>query len=65
MDRRCPIVTPTRNAVKSGGDRGKGIPRKLRCVRLKQRKRAERPISDFLQSLGVPAWQGVRPGAIG
>lgn len=34
------------------------IRRKLRCVRLKQRKRAK-PIADFLQSLGVPekrAW---------
>lgn len=28
--------------------------RKLRCVRLKQRKRAK-PIADFLQELGVPA----------
>jgi RNA-directed DNA polymerase len=36
----------------------KWIRRKLRCVRLKQRKRAK-PIADFLQSLGVPernAW---------
>ena len=35
------------------------IRRKLRCVRLKQRKRAK-PIADFLQSLGVPersAWR--------
>jgi RNA-directed DNA polymerase len=31
------------------------IRRKLRCVRLKQRKRAK-PIADFLQSLGVPEW---------
>lgn len=34
------------------------IRRKLRCVRLKQRRR-EKPIVDFLQSLGVPkrrAW---------
>lgn len=30
------------------------IRRKLRCLRLKQRKRAK-PIADFLQSLGVPA----------
>ena len=30
--------------------------RKLRCVRLKQRKRAK-PIADFLQSLGVPEWR--------
>jgi len=29
--------------------------RKLRCVRLKQRKRAK-SIADFLQSLGVPEW---------
>ena len=29
--------------------------RKLRCVRLKQRKRAK-PIADFLQGLGVPEW---------
>jgi RNA-directed DNA polymerase len=32
------------------------IRRKLRCVRLKQRKRAK-PIADFLQSLGVPEWR--------
>jgi len=32
------------------------IRKKLRCVRLKQRKRAK-PIADFLQSLGVPAWR--------
>jgi RNA-directed DNA polymerase len=35
------------------------IRRKLRCVRLKQRKRAK-PIADFLQGLGVPersAWK--------
>ena len=32
------------------------IRRKLRCVRLKQRKRAK-PMADFLQSLGVPAWR--------
>ena len=31
------------------------IRRKLRCVRLKQRKRAK-PIADFLQGLGVPEW---------
>ena len=30
--------------------------RKLRCVRLKQRKRAK-PIADFLRSLGVPEWR--------
>ena len=29
--------------------------RKLRCVRLKQRKRAK-SVADFLQSLGVPEW---------
>jgi len=32
------------------------IRRKLRCVRLKQRKRAK-PMADYLQSLGVPAWR--------
>jgi RNA-directed DNA polymerase len=32
------------------------VRRKLRCVRLKQRKRAK-PIADFLQSLGVPEWR--------
>jgi len=32
------------------------IRRKLRCVRLKQRKRAK-PIADFLMRLGVPAWR--------
>jgi len=32
------------------------IRRKLRCVRLKQRKRAK-PVADFLQSLGLPAWR--------
>lgn len=32
------------------------IRRKLRCVRLKQRKRAK-PIADLLQSLGLPAWR--------
>ena len=32
------------------------IRRKLRCVRLKQRKRAK-PIADFLQRLGVPQWR--------
>jgi len=32
------------------------IRRKLRCVRLKQRKRAK-PIADFLQELGVPEWR--------
>jgi len=31
------------------------IRRKLRCVRLKQRKRAK-PIADFLIELGVPEW---------
>ena len=31
------------------------IRRKLRCVRLKQRKRAK-SIADFLRSLGVPGW---------
>lgn len=30
--------------------------RKLRCVKLKQRKRAK-PIADFLMSLGVPEWR--------
>ena len=34
----------------------KWIRRKLRCVKLKQRKRAK-PIADFLQSLGVPEWR--------
>ena len=33
----------------------KWIRRKLRCVRLKQRKRAK-SIADFLQGLGVPEW---------
>ena len=32
------------------------IRRKLRCVRLKQRKRAK-PIADFLRELGVPEWR--------
>lgn len=32
------------------------IRRKLRCLRLKQRKRAK-PIADFLQGLGVPEWR--------
>ncbi|MBI2907970.1 MAG: group II intron reverse transcriptase/maturase [Chloroflexi bacterium] len=32
------------------------IRRKLRCVRLKQRKRAK-PIADFLQGRGVPKWR--------
>jgi len=32
------------------------IRRRLRCVRLKQRKRAK-PIADFLQRLGVPEWR--------
>lgn len=32
------------------------IRRKLRCVRLKQRKRAK-PIADFLQGQGVPEWR--------
>jgi RNA-directed DNA polymerase len=35
------------------------IRRKLRCVRLKQRKRAK-PIADFLQRLGVPEWSAWR-----
>jgi len=35
------------------------IRHKLRCVRLKQRKRAK-PIADFLQSLGVPEWSAWR-----
>jgi RNA-directed DNA polymerase len=35
------------------------IRRKLRCVRLKQRKRAK-PIADFFQSLGVPEWSAWR-----
>lgn len=30
--------------------------RRLRCVRLKQRKRAK-PIADFLRKLGVPEWR--------
>ena len=32
------------------------IRRKLRCVRLKQRKRVK-PIADFLMGLGVPEWR--------
>jgi RNA-directed DNA polymerase len=32
------------------------IRRKLRCMRLKQRKRPK-PIAEFLQSLGVPEWR--------
>jgi RNA-directed DNA polymerase len=32
------------------------IRRKLRCVRLKQRKRAK-PIADWLRQLGVPEWR--------
>jgi len=32
------------------------IRRKLRCVKLKQRKRAK-PIADFLQSQGMPEWR--------
>lgn len=32
------------------------IRRKLRCLRLKQRKRAG-PIAEFLQQLGVPEWR--------
>ena len=32
------------------------IRRKLRCVKLKQRKRTK-PIADVLQSLGVPEWR--------
>jgi hypothetical protein len=31
------------------------IRRKLRCVRLKQRKH-RKAIADFLRSLGVPEW---------
>ena len=37
----------------------KWIRRKLRCVRLKQRKRAK-PIADFLRGLGVPEWRAWR-----
>jgi len=32
------------------------VRRRLRCVRLKQRKRAK-PIADFLESQGVPEWR--------
>ena len=32
------------------------VRRRLRCVRLKQRKRAK-PIADFLQAQGVPEWR--------
>jgi len=32
------------------------IRRKLRCMRLKQRKRSK-PIADYLRELGVPAWR--------
>jgi RNA-directed DNA polymerase len=32
------------------------IRRKLRCLRLKQRKRAG-PIAEFIQQLGVPEWR--------
>jgi len=35
------------------------IRRKLRCVRLKQRKRAK-PIADFLMQQGVPEWRAWR-----
>jgi RNA-directed DNA polymerase len=35
------------------------IRRKLRCVRLKQRKRAK-AIADFPHSLGVARWSGSR-----
>jgi RNA-directed DNA polymerase len=35
------------------------IRRKLRCVRLKQRKRPK-PLADWLQSLGVPEWRAWR-----
>jgi len=35
------------------------IRHKLRCVKLKQRKRPK-PIADFLQSLGVPEWRAWR-----
>jgi RNA-directed DNA polymerase len=34
----------------------KWIRRKLRCYRIKQRKRAK-GIADFLQELGVPEWR--------
>jgi RNA-directed DNA polymerase len=37
-------------------DLDKWIRHKLRCVKLKQRKRPK-PIADFLQSLGVPEWR--------
>jgi len=37
----------------------KWIRRKLRCVRLKQRKRTK-PIADFLIGLGVPEWSAWR-----
>ncbi len=40
------------------------IRRKLRCVRLKQRKRAK-SISDFLHSLGVPRWRSWTTAACG
>ncbi|MDE0083795.1 MAG: group II intron reverse transcriptase/maturase, partial [Gammaproteobacteria bacterium] len=39
----------------------KWIRRKLRCVRLKQRKRG-RSVTGFLISLGVPPWQARRLG---
>lgn len=40
------------------------IRRKLRCVRLKQRKRAK-SIADFLHSLGVPKWRTWTTAACG
>ncbi len=40
------------------------IRHKLRCVRLKQRKRAK-SISDFLHSLGVPRWRSWTTAACG
>ena len=48
-------VTYYRHAKAKGvlNDLDKWIRRKLRCVRLKQRKRAK-PIADFLHGLGVP-----------
>ncbi len=38
------------------GELDKWLRRKLRCVRLKQCKRAK-PMSDFLRKQGVPAWR--------
>ena len=40
------------------------IRRRLRCVRLKQRKRA-RPIAEYLRSLGLPAWRAWRLASSG